>query len=212
MDSINAITKQADAYIQPVLSNPYVMAILKVTIALYAAQMAPKLPQSLSVLLNNTFIKILAVALIVYLSEKDLQLALMLALLYVISINVLSGRGFLESFESFSNYSNEYKPSGNFKLLEPKTSIYPGCQNITLKDLVQAFDGDEIKLHTAVQYSYAELLNQAKTKNAKETLMKMAYAVGLPHNIEFTDENSPMISTLLMYNGFQFGKTCVAPQ
>lgn len=209
MDSINAITKQADNYIQPVLTNPYVMAILKITIALYASQLAPKLPQSVLTLLNNTFVKIAFVALIVYLSEKDLQLALMLAVLYVLSINVLSGRGFLESF---SDYSSEYKPVGDLKLIEPKTAIYPGCQSITLDDLVQAFDGDKIKLQTAVQYSYAELLNQAKDKNAKETLMKMAYAVGLPHNVNFTNENAGLISTLLMYNGFQFGKTCVAPQ
>lgn len=209
MDSINTIARQADTYIQPVLRNPYVMAILKVTIALYAAQLAPKLPTSVSTLLNNTFIKIVTIALIVYLSEKDLQLALMLAVLYVLSINVLSGRGFLESF---ANYSSEYKPAGNFKLLEPKTAIYPGCQTVTMNDLLQAFDGDNIKLQTAVQYSYAQLLNQAKDKNSKETLMKMAYAVGLPYNVNFTDENSGLIATMLMYNGFKFGETCVAPQ
>jgi hypothetical protein len=209
MDSINAITKQADAYIQPMLSNTYVMAILKVTIALYAAQLAPKLPSSVSTLLNNTFIKILAIALIVYLSEKDLQLALMLAVLYVISTNVLSGRGFLESY---ANFSNDYKPSGDFKLLEPKTAIHPGCHNVTLADLEQAFDGDNIKLHTAVQYSYGELLNKAKDKNAKEILMKMAYAIGLPHNVQFTDENAPLIATMLMYTGFHIGGTCLPPQ
>lgn len=208
MDSINAITRQADYYIQPVLSNPYVMAILKVTIALYAAQLGPKLPSSVTTLLSNSFVKVLGIALIVYLSEKDLQLALMLAVLYVISMNVLSGRGF---FESFADYSNDYKPSGNFKLLEPKTAIYPGCQNVTLNDLLQAFDGDHIKLQTAVQYSYTELLTQAKDKNTKETLMKMAYATGLPHNIEFNDENAGYIATLLMYNGFHIGNTCLPP-
>lgn len=208
MDSINAITRQADSYLQPVLRNPYVMAVLKVTIALYAAQLAPKIPASASNLLNNTFVKILAIALIVYLSEKDLQLALMLAVLYVISINLLSGRSFLESF---ANYSSDYKPSGKFTLLEPKTAIYPGCQKVTLKDLQEAFDGDHIKLHTAVQYSYTELLNQAKDKNAKEILMKMAYAIGLPHNIEFNDENAPYIATMLMYTGFHIGNTCVPP-
>ncbi len=209
MDSINVVTKQADSLIKPALRNPYLMAVLKITIALYAAQLAPRLPSSVTSLLNNTFVKILAIAVIVYLSEKDLQLALMLAVLYVLSINVLSGRGILESF---ANYSSDYKKSDIFKLLEPKTALYPGCQNVTLNDLLQAFDGDHLKLHTAVQYSYAELLNSAKNKNAKEILMKMAYATGLPRNIEFNDENAPYIATLLMYTGFHVGGTCTPPQ
>jgi hypothetical protein len=208
MDSINAITKQADSYIQPVLRNPYVMAILKVTIALYAAQIAPKLPNFVSTMLNNTFVKIILITLIVYLSEKDLQLALMLAVLYVVVINVLSGRGILESF---SNYSKEYKPSGDFKLLEPKTAVHPGCLNVTLADLQKSFDDDNLKLQSAVQYSYAELLNKAKDKNSKETLMRMAYAVGLPHNVEFNDENAPLIATMLMYVGFHINDTCTQP-
>lgn len=209
MDTINAISKQADNYIQPVLRNPYVMAVLKITIALYAAQLAPRVPASVSALFNNTFVKIIAVALIAYISERDLQLALMLAVLYVLSMNLLSGRGFLESF---ANYSSDYKPAGNFTLLEPKTAIYPGCQDIKLADLQAAFDGDKIKLHTAAQYAYGELLNQAKDKKSKEILMQMAYAVGLPHNIEFTDENAPYISTLLMYAGFNIGGKCIPPQ
>ncbi len=210
MESFNSISKQAEAIVQPALRNPYLMAVLKITLALYAAQLAPRLPAPAVKIFENTFVKIIAIAMIAYLSERDFQLAIILAVAYVVGINVVSGRGILESF---SDFSNNYKTHGNAKLIEPKSVLYPGCQNVTLADLQKAFDGDNIKLHTTVQFAYGELLSKANNKNAKETLMKMAYAVGLPYNIDMSkEENAPLIATMLMYAGFNIGTTCIPPQ
>lgn len=213
MDAIKTMSQNmsdnAEDIINPALDNPYVMAILKISLALYATQLAPRLPESVTVLFDNTFVKIMAVATIAYISERDFQLAIMLALVYVMGINALSGRGLLESF---ANYSKEYKTDGKFKLIEPKTVVYPGCLNVTKDDLLKAFDGDNIKLQTSLQYAYYDLLHQAKTTSAKEALMKMAYATGLPYNVEFNDENAPYIATMLMYRGFELGTSCAAPQ
>jgi len=210
METVNAITKQVDSVIKPVLYNPYVMAVVKITLALYAAQLAPKLPASFASVTNNTFVKILTVALIAYLAELDLQLAVLLAIVFVIGMNVISGRGMMESF---SDFSPDYKPYGNFKLIESMSDIYPGCQNVTMDDLHKAFDGDAAKLQSTAQYAFRELYALSKTKDAKENLMKMAYAVGLPYNIKLDkEENAPFIATLLMYAGFNIGGTCVPPQ
>jgi hypothetical protein len=65
---------------------------------------------------------------------------------------------------------------------------------------------------STVQYTYSELLTKVADKNSTERLMKIAYAAGLPYNLEFNDENAPYIATLLMYFGFQFGVDCRAPQ
>jgi hypothetical protein len=209
MESINAVSRQAEAVIQPFLRNPYIMAVLKITLALYAAQLAPKLPSSVSVVFSNTFAKIIAVALIGYLANFDFQLAVMMAIVFVVGANVLSGRGILESF---SDFSTDYEVTGSSKLIEPKTAVYPGCHNVTVADLEKAFDGDNAKMQTTVEYAYHELLNQAANKSTKESLMNMAYAVGLPHNIKVSEETAPYIATLLMYHGFNIGDTCVPPQ
>lgn len=210
METINAFSKQADTLVQPLLRNPYLMTVLKVTLVLYAAQIAPQLPSHASKALNNSFVKIILIALIAYLAERDFQLAIILAVVFVLGMNLLAGRGLIESF---SEFSNEYTPYGNFKLVEPKNHIYPGCLNVTMADLIKAFDGDHLKLHTTVQYAYQELLAQSATKDAKETLMKMAYAVGLPYNVNTDrEENAPYIATLLMYAGFHIGGDCAPPQ
>lgn len=210
MDTINAVTKTVETQINTVLGNPYIMAVLKLSLALYAAQMAPRLPSVASDLLKNTFVKMFALFLIIYLSQRDFQLAVIIAVVYVLGMNLMSGRNMLESF---SDYSAQYNASGDLKLIEPRTAIYPGCEKVTMADLEKAFDGDALKLQTTVQYSFQDLLAKAQGKQAKENLLKIAYATGLPYNVDLSkEENAPLVATILMYHGFNLGGKCVAPQ
>jgi hypothetical protein len=209
METVSLYAKKADFFVQSALNNPYVMAILKVGIVMYAAQLAPRLPQGVTDVFANTFFKIFALFFIVYLSERDFQLAIILAVVFVFGANLASGRGILESF---SDYSSDYESKSNLKLIEPKSVIYPGCQGITLKDLEQAFEGDKIKLQKTVMYAYNELLHNTKDKTALERLKRLAYAVGLPYNVAWKEENAPFIASILMYHGFEFSDSCRVPQ
>lgn len=196
--------------IQPVLNNPYLMAIVKITLILYAVQIAPRPPAFMSDLFQNTFVKIIAVFLILMFIQYDLQLAIIVAVLYVVSLNMISERGPLESF---ANYSNEYKPYGNFKLLEPKTVLYPGCDQVTMADLLQLFEGDNEKLQTAVQHSFKDLMKRSLDKPAKEALLKIAYATGLPYNLSMDrEETAPYLATLLINYGYKVSDKCNSPQ
>ena len=206
-ESLTDFSKQAETFVNRGLSNPYVMAVVKITLALYASQLAPRLPPSVTNLFDNTFVKIIAVALIAYIGDVDFQLAVMLAIVYVLGANILSGRGILESY---ANYAHALPADDKFKLIEPQTMVHPGCLNITMNDLLSAFDGDKLKLQTTVVTTIKELLAATKDKLAHERLHMMARAVGLPYNVEFTEENAPLIATMLMYAGFTFG-TCTAP-
>jgi hypothetical protein len=209
MDTLKTATATVDKAFKTALQNPYVMAFLKITLTLYAAQLAPRLPSSLQAAFNNTFVKIVAIMIILYLAQFDLQLAIVLSIVFVLGMNSLAGR---KPFESFANYSSEYTADSGAELIEPKTVIYPGCHDLKMDDLIKAFDGDMNKLIRAVQYSYRELLATAQTKDAKERLMKIAFASGLPHNKAFIDENAPYIATLLVNQGFDLGGQCLPPQ
>jgi hypothetical protein len=209
MEYVRQIQDFTERMLQYPMSNPYVMAVLKVTLALYAAKIAPSPPEYLSELFKNSFVKIALIFLIIYLSEKDIQLALLLSVIYVFGMNLLSGRGLLESF---SDYSPEYKSSGA-KLLEPKTMLYPGCENVTMDDLYNTFEGDLTKFNTTVQYAFQDLIARSKTKNAKELVTKLAYAAGLPYNLSFDKpETAPYIATLLVNYGFDIKDMCQPPQ
>lgn len=206
---MEAISQKLESYVDPVLKNPYIMAVVKIVIVLYAAQMAPRAPAAVSNVFQNTYFKIFALFVIVYLSERDFQLAIILSLVLVLGLNVLSGRSMLESF---ANYSTDYKADPKFKLIEPKSILYPGCQSLKMDDLYNAFGSDKLSLQANLENAYKQLLSKYTTKDKKELLEKIARVAGLPYNVQFTDENAPYIATLLMYHGFGFGEDCVAPQ
>lgn len=205
------ILSTVDARVSSLLQNPYVMAVLKLTLTLYAAQLAPRLPDTVSLYLQNTFVKLLALFLIVYIGNRDIQLAILLAVIYVLGSNLLSGRQLLESF-SQAPFLGHNTPRGN--LLEPNTMIHPGCLNLTLDQLVAAFDGDQAKLLKNVQQTYFDLMQKFPPNTSSRTkLEKMAFAVGLPYNMSLDrgDEVAPYIATILMYGGFTLSDLCTQP-
>lgn len=200
--------KEIPKLAEKTLANPYIMAVVKLTLVIYAARIAPRLPDFFQRSLENTYVKMFLLMLMVYLSEKDFQLAVVIAVVYVMSVNFMAGRGALESF---ANYSKDYKSDSTAKLIEPQTAIYPGCLNMKIADLEKAFNGDMEKLTAATTMAFKDLVLMAKNKTSKEKVMQIALATGLPYNIEFTDENAPYIATILLYRGFDLGGTCTAP-
>jgi len=210
MDYVKSAGTFVESNVDYVLGNAYIMALVKITLVLYAAQLAPKAPEYLQAIFGNTFVKMLAVFLIAYIAEKDLQLAILMAIIYVFGMNLLSGRGILESY---ADYSAEYKAHGDSKLIEPHTVIYPGCEDITMDDLHKVFEGDLSKMQRTVSFSFQQLLEQMATKDAKEKLTKIAYAAGLPYNMSFDKpETAPYIATLLVNYGFEIKDSCTPPR
>lgn len=222
METIKNIEYVVESQVKSTLRNPYIMAVLKIVLVLYAAQLAPKVSPMITSIFQNTIVKIVAIALIAYIAEVDFQLAIIAAVVFVLSINLLSGRGPLESYEdtngSFSKDNPVYfdlldKPTPMEKLdiHESHTDNYPGCDNVKLQDLLDIFDNDKLKLQKTVQYTYQELINKMPSGTAKDNLMKMCKYIGLPYNKEINDENAPFIASLLLQFGFSINKTCTAP-
>ncbi len=201
-----------------IFTNEYISVILKVLLLLYASQIAPKAPIYLTSLFNNVYVKIIMVSLIVYMVKYDFQFSLIFAIILVLGMNVASGRKIMESYgnvnsDSYGVYSKDYKPYGNFTLLEPKNEIFPGCVNVKYIDLLNMFTNDNYKLQTAVQNAFYQLLNDNSytSVDAKTRLMKTAYMAGLPYNLEINDDNAPWIATLLLNYGFIISDTCQQP-
>lgn len=215
MNTIQTMSNKLESGVQKVLQNPYVMAIIKLTLVLYAVKIAPNPPEVLNQVFENTFFKMAALALIMYLANVDFQLSIILAVIYVIAMNLASGRQVLESFVDknvYADYSRDYKPYGNMKLVEPKLNVYPGCQNVTMQDLLNAFGGDQEKLLQAVQYSFEQLYRMSKSTDIKEKLEIMARATGLPYNVNWEyPETAPYIATILVNAGFTINDMCHVP-
>ena len=226
MESLQNIQTAVQSNLNTLLQNPYLMAVLKVGLILYASRIAPKMPSYVQNTFENTFVKIIAIALLAYVSEVDFQLAILLAIVLVLGTNLLGGRGIFESYNNVGfNNVGEYqsdmtkytnllgKPAqvGKFKLMESLSDNYPGCNKVTLKDLLALFNGDAPKLQKTVQYAFSEL-NAILAGKDKENLLRVARAAGLPYNVELSDENAPLIATILLNYGYKVSDTCQAPQ
>jgi hypothetical protein len=228
MEAIKNVEAVIKSNLDPILQNPYVMAVLKISLILYAAQIAPRLPNMASVTLQNTFVKIAAIALTAYIAEVDFQLAIILAIIFVIGINASAGRGFFESYENMGMMEDQgpfyadqtkyqtllQKPAvvGKAVLLDSMSDNYPGCNDIKMADLLAIFDNDHLKLQNTVMYAYKELANKLpKDSDAMTNLVKMVKAVGAPGNIQFTDANASILATILINAGFVINDKCRAP-
>ena len=222
MEAIKNIERSVEGHLQTALRNPYIMAVLKIGLVLYAAQIAPKVSPMITSIFQNTIFKIVAIALIAYIAEIDFQLAIIAAVVFVLSMNLLSGRGPLESYENtngsfttnnpmFFDLLDKPTPMRNDIIHESHTDEFPGCTNVKLADLLAVFDNDHMKLQKTVDYTYRELMLKMPAGSSKDNLMKIAKVAGLPYNREITDETAPYVATLLLQYGFSINKTCTAP-
>ena len=220
MDTVMNIQNVVETQLKRFLRNPYIMAILKIALVLYASQIAPRVSPYVSSIFQLTIVKIVFIALIAYVAEVDFQLAIILAVIFVLSINLLSGRGPLESYEdsapgslskdTFDLLGKPTKPNG-FKMLESKTDEFIGCQNVKLNDLLAIFDNDALKLQQTVQFTYQQLMEKMPKGTAKDNLIRIARAAGLPYNVELNDENSAFVASILLQHGYIISETCQAP-
>lgn len=227
MESLQNAQTAVQGNLNNLLQNPYIMAVLKVGLILYAARIAPRMPSYVQNTFDNTFFKIIAIALLAYISEVDFQLAILLAIVLVLGANLLGGRGVFESYDNIalntvgtyekdmSKYTTPLgKPVqvGKFKLIESLSDNYPGCNKVTLKDLLALFDGDALKLQKTVTFAFSELNAALPAGKGKDNLLKIARAAGLPYNVELNDENAPLIATILLNYGYKVSDDCQAPQ
>ena len=86
------MSKVAKAFMKPLalLENKYVSGALKIFLILYAATVAPKLPNFLAKALKNPAIKLLVLFLIVYTGVKDPMLSLLIAVGFTVSMMTLN--------------------------------------------------------------------------------------------------------------------------
>lgn len=80
------------------LKNDYVSSTLSLFLVLYAGLARPQLPGFISSLFENAMFKVLILTLVVYTSSKNLQLALMIAVAFTITMNLLNEQKIAEGF------------------------------------------------------------------------------------------------------------------
>lgn len=205
-NQFNNMSSKISSGLDTALENPWLMALIKVFLILYASKLAPS-SKVLDTFLSNTYVKLILIVIMIYLENKDIQMSILLAFILMFGITAF-GNPSIENFEDFATFKKSDLPIP----LEPHTMLVPGCENITMEDIVAAFDNDKLALQTNIEKSFAEILAQLKSKTAKEKVIAMAYQVGLPYNVNWDDPlTAPLVATLLVNYGVIINNKCKLP-
>ena len=211
MDTVKNFIGKVDYQVSRVLLNPYIMAAVKTLLVLYASQYAPRLPHSVTAMFKNTIVQIVCIALIVYLSNKDLQIALLFAFVFVIGVSLVNGPK-AQSKEGFAAFSDTYTVDFTGKVLDVPSilEVSSKCESVTMDQLLALFDGDQEKIQHALNTALTNIANSNLKTDTKTQLVSLAHRLGVPYNVDFSkgDAIAPRIATILMYYGVSVTDTC----
>ena len=84
---------------QDITENKYVSTGITIGLGLYAALLGPNLPKFVKDLFNNTLFRILVLFLVVVRGNKDPQMAIMIAVAFVLTLDYIYVRDAKETFK-----------------------------------------------------------------------------------------------------------------
>lgn len=166
------------------LDNEYVSAGLALFLVLYASLAAPKLPASVAHLFDNLLFKLLVFFLIVYVSRKNVTIAIIASVAVMVSLMTLNKLKFLqETMEGgvVADDSEELTTLTGCKCACPKQFVSPDLYNSVSSDSseVQPY-GDEL-VNEEVDYlgrthddshheedSHSENVSHSETKTGED--------------------------------------------
>ena len=80
------------------LKNPYVTATTSLFLVLYASMARPQLPGFITGLFDHAVFRIMILSLVVFMSGKNLQLSVMIAVAFTVTMNLLNEQKIAEGF------------------------------------------------------------------------------------------------------------------
>jgi hypothetical protein len=118
--------------LDPIVAVPYVRPTLILFLSLFGGLASPAFAIQYKPYFDNIFVRIVMLAFIIWIVNKDPGLALGVATVFIVVLNMSNGKGPFERFEG------------------PATAIYPGCMNMKVYDLLESFNNDKDKLMNAM--------------------------------------------------------------
>jgi len=135
------IINKSPKNIKSMLDNPTIYAVLILFIGIYGPRLSPKLPKVVRDLFDNSIFRLAILTLVLYMTNKNLQLALLVSIGFML-ITSLTNSMQMEEF-IIKNTLDGYTDFGSatIKMNEPKEKAPPAAKPKSLLKSLQ----DEIK-------------------------------------------------------------------
>tara|TARA_B110000967_G_C18864431_1_gene551908 strand:+ start:602 stop:1192 length:591 start_codon:yes stop_codon:yes gene_type:complete len=103
------ILKQAGLGIENIMDNKFVLLIIALFIGLYGPRLSPRLPRYVRMLFNNALFRLLVLVLIIFLTNKNLEMALIISICFLLVMNLVNSLDVEEHFvKKFAENYSEY--------------------------------------------------------------------------------------------------------
>lgn len=145
------------------LDNEYISVSIKTFLAIYVAIWAPRLPKSFMNLFNNNLFKVLVFTVILVLSTKDIGLALMIALGYVVSMMYLKKYVVIDYAKNNNVNTDELKELERDLELEKEREIETSEEPDKYIELEEDIENSEVHL----QNPFVNKINYENRRNNK---------------------------------------------
>lgn len=162
-------TKVFEKNVAPIVNQPMVSIVITWLMILALVLGANELPDTIKMIFTNGITRIILVFLVLYQSTKDFSISLQGTIIVAVGYYILS------------------RMSEGMTLISFTPDIFPGCKDITAKDILDIYGGDMAK--------------------AKQGLIQAA----VPTNLEINDDDAPLIATYLVNQNVRVSKSCSAP-
>jgi len=93
LDSLNAL-----------FENKHVATVISLLLALYAGGVAPKLPDSVVLFFDSIVGKLLFTFLIAYVASRNLQIAIMMSVAFVVTLTIANNRRIVEGYNNVEKF------------------------------------------------------------------------------------------------------------
>ena len=116
MKSVNKIIKKltgslgsSEKILNELLNGPYIYGVIVLIIGMYGPRLSPRLPRPVRDLFNNAYFRFAVLTMVIYLSNRNLYLALTVSIAFVLVLNLTNSLEVEEHFvkkyaENFSEY------------------------------------------------------------------------------------------------------------
>ena len=104
--------KTINDLLAPLTQDNVVSDLVNLLVIVYATKIIPAIPRELTKTVDNTLFRMIAVFIIIWLGNRNPTRSAILAVLFVVAINLISGRGAFESpnGEGFGLLANIHDP------------------------------------------------------------------------------------------------------
>ena len=170
MDFVNDSKRCVSNLLTSITSTPLMYGLIAMILAMYGPRLHPKLPDSVRQLFNNNVFRFGVILLIIYISNKDIQMALIIAIAFMIVMSLTSSQDILVSIQ---NYLTS-KSSENFNDMNSISEFYEeefsNCKSGNTQEIPEGVSEKEegfnsINKFSSLENFYSNLENKPKAKN-----------------------------------------------